>query len=117
MDEIIKMREQIRIAQGLTKKIKHQFPETPEGLLMFRIVDQAICDLFYLEHRVNAIKYLAGPVEAAALAGVDPEWIQYLLKKSGLLDVAEAEKTMNATRQHHRRAILERLADRNAGLA
>jgi len=100
--------ELMRTARAVASKIKCQFPDTTNGRLMFGIVDQAITDLFYIEHRPSAIVYLSGPIEAAAVAGVDPAWIHRLLKQAGLLDVAGASALHETAQRRLRQSVLER---------
>lgn len=95
------------------KRIKPQFPESAEGLLMFAIVDQAISDLFAAEvevpdiigdetekrlkeikslttqsnnrerERSLAANFLRGDIYPAVLCGVEADWIRSSIKKVG----------------------------------
>ena len=70
-------------ARMLVAKIKPQFPvDTPEGKLMFAIIERAILDANGKhEHREEAKRYLRGPIPYAVACGVDPEWIRFMAKK------------------------------------
>ncbi len=69
--------------RAICKKIKYQFPDSPEGKLMFGIVQSAIHDLMTANHRRSAILYLTSDIPHAEIAGVNAKWIRDQLRKVG----------------------------------
>ncbi len=69
----------ITIARTILRKIKYQFPETPEGKLWFSVLKLAILDSFDHGYRHEAVRYINGDMEAALICDVDPDWIRSLL--------------------------------------
>ncbi len=77
------------------KVIRTQFPETPEGALMFAVIAQAVEDATakpqpkaqnheqrnFQVRRLDAVEYLTGNLLHAQAAGVDPRWIQRIFKR------------------------------------
>lgn len=72
------------IAMAVAKKIRNQFPATPEGRLAFAVVHKAIEDLFHPKHRIGASRFLRGSMGWAEIAGVDPEWVRLQLRRAGV---------------------------------
>lgn len=62
-----------------TKKISHQFPNTPEGKLMFDIISVAINDLGHGAHRESAENFLKNEIPQAEICGVGSNWIKKVL--------------------------------------
>ena len=85
------------LAKAALRKICFQFPETPEGRLMFAIFEQTIMDLFIREHNNSAMVHLYGNIPEASLCGVDPGWIRSVLIKMGVCEF-EKLKRVNNTR-------------------
>ena len=88
-------------AKAIAKKIKNQFMSSPEGMLMFSIVECALLDLSVnitpkfkdeltlkeksqINGRRSAARYLSGNMPHCELAGVDSEWVHRLMSKIGL---------------------------------
>ena len=69
------------------KKIRHQFPKSPEGMLMFAVIATAIRDASGKTGigSKQAISFLSGDMPQAELCGVNSEWITEILIKMGLL--------------------------------
>ena len=76
------IRDNIRVNIA-SKKIGYQFPDTPEGSLMYSIIDQAIADA--LRGESSAIKFLTSTIPHAEICGVDSKWVQEVLIKCGIL--------------------------------
>lgn len=78
-------------ASLIARKIRSEFPDTPEANLMFAIIYQALKDaasvdaahLTYAE-RESAIDYLQGDIPHAAICGVDSDYIKKVIKHVGL---------------------------------
>lgn len=70
------------------KKVFPQFPESGAGFLMFSIVLQAVRDAYddtvYPHEQRSGYAYLNSDMPHAQMAGVDPDWIRFVLKKIGL---------------------------------
>ena len=62
------------------RKVSPQFPNTPDGRLMFVVVAQAVSDLQNSQNRYDANKYLQGRMIHAEVCGVDPQWIRNVLR-------------------------------------
>jgi len=64
------------------RKIKPQFPSTPDGNLMSAVIEQAINDLVHnrkyknYKHARSAKKYLDTDMPHALACGIDPDWIR-----------------------------------------
>ena len=78
-------------ARAVSKKIKFQFPETPEGRLMFAIVDCAITDSIRdvktqtdKTERDAAIAYLSQTIPHCEISGVNSEWVHRIINYAGL---------------------------------
>ena len=69
------------------RRIRAQFPATPEGRLMFAVVDKAVWDSLYRHtwYGESAVRYLEQDLSHAELCGVDPEWIRETLRAMQLL--------------------------------
>lgn len=77
------------------KVIRTQFPETPEGALMFAVIAQAVEDATakpqpnaqnhdrrnFQARRLDAVEYLTGNIPHAHVAGVNPRWIHRIFKR------------------------------------
>lgn len=77
-------------AVAALRKIKTQFPKTPQGELMFAIIEMAVKDLTNnTEHRTrirgDAIRYLKGDMVHAQWCDVEPSWVRMVLKKCYVL--------------------------------
>lgn len=85
-DNIAYFPTKIRV-NSILKKIEKQFPKTPEGLLNFAVLQQAIRDRFDPNHknkREVASYLLNDAIPHAEICGVDSEWIRSQITKSGL---------------------------------
>jgi len=86
-------------ARAINKKIRPQFAASPEGNLMFAILERAILDLAKVEtkktlskreedmrflERRQAASFLKGEITCAGLCGVDPDWVRKVIKDGGL---------------------------------
>ncbi len=85
-------------AKTIARKVKCQFPESPEGRLMFSIFECAMLDAYrpineketpqaQAENemiRRSGLKYLSEDMPHCELAGVSSEWIRRLIHESGL---------------------------------
>lgn len=76
------------ILRSLCRRIRYQFPRTPEGALMSGIVERAVLDLGEsgaepgcdgMDVREHALRYLASDMPHAQIAGVDPAWIRKVI--------------------------------------
>lgn len=83
-EEFAAARKTKPIAMAVAKKIRHQFPTTPEGRLAFAVVSKAIEDLSSRRNRVDASRFLRGDMGWAQLAGVDPDWVRLQLRRAGI---------------------------------
>lgn len=77
------------------KVIRTQFPETPEGALMFAVIAKAVEDAIaepgvrgadrdrhtFHARRLDAVEYLTGNLPHAQAVGVDHRWIQRIFKR------------------------------------
>ena len=61
------------------KKISHQFPSTPEGKLMFSIIEQALNDMKSSVNKSTAKKFLENKIPQAEICGVSSDWIKKVL--------------------------------------
>ncbi len=77
----------VKTAKLVIKKIKPQFPDTPEGNLMFAVVSQAIRDVasptstITISDQSSALRYLDSDMPHAAICGVQASWIRSIIKK------------------------------------
>lgn len=93
---------QSKIAKVVAKKIGYQFPDTPEGKLMFAILDLAIRDFAMTVRRnrvdhdeaikISAYRYLKGDMEHCQRVGIDPAWVRRVINESGLVFYFRGEK-------------------------
>ena len=69
---------------AIIRKIKYQFPSTPEGALFFSIIELAINDLSDNEiyNRESAINYINNDLSHAEACGISKAWIRELFKKA-----------------------------------
>ena len=72
----------IPVATHVSKKIRPEFPTTPEGKLMFAVVDRALRDAYGCEGRMTGKVYLAGPMPHAEICGVSAAWIRRVIERS-----------------------------------
>lgn len=82
----VKLRHQALVNSRVAmRRIKFQFSGTPEGKLMYAILNGALLDLEDKSHKDQAKYYLNGPMIHAELAGVNPTWIRETLHKCGVV--------------------------------
>lgn len=80
-------------AKLLAKKIKHLFPATPEGMLYFAIVERALMDAVAGSTKIEkaaqpeARRYIKNDLIHADICGVEPSYIQKLIKQIGLSEL------------------------------
>ena len=91
------------IAKSLCKKLELQYPKTGEGKLMFAILELALEDITrplnwlgvrkpsgaekdQFNGKISAKEYFTGDQwrNHCELAGVNPEWVERLINKSGI---------------------------------
>ena len=68
---------------AVMRRIRAQFPETPEAKLCCAIVEQAATDLMNKDYKSSAEEYLMN-AKHAELCGVDTVWIKESFQKAGL---------------------------------
>lgn len=80
----------MKLSDLVIEKIKYQFPDNPEGRLMFAVIEQALKDLTAMKRskekpipdlliRASAENYLRGPMPHAELVGVSSDWIKRVI--------------------------------------
>jgi hypothetical protein len=74
------------LISAITKKIAPHFVASPEGRLWSAALHVALVDLSSAAHKDSALKFLLGPMPQMQLAGVEPEWIRYIVRRAGLID-------------------------------
>jgi len=85
--EMNKVNMNLRI-NAACKKIRHQFPGSAEGRLMYSIIALAISDAISSNgiNSEQAKTFLLNEMPQAELCGVDSNWITNVLVKMNLLD-------------------------------
>lgn len=78
-----KNEKRLRI-NAVMRRIRFQFPDSPEAKLCCAIVWQAANDLLDKKEHDSAVRYLKD-AKHAELCGVDPVWVRESFEKSGLL--------------------------------
>ena len=78
------------LCKAICRKIRHQFPNTPEHNLFYSVVQVAILDLADQSkrngfNRRSALRYLRNDLVHAEACGVDADWIRGLLTKAHLM--------------------------------
>lgn len=74
-------------------------PNIPEGDLRFAVFAQAVFDIRHKTHCFTAKRYLNGELSDLEDIGINPEWAQRVLKKSGVLfewTLSDTEKLCDA---------------------
>ena len=77
-------------------KLSMNWPDNPEALLQFKIVEQAIWDLndriktthwcsHFTNRKATARKYLEGPMTLVELCGVKPSYIKFVCRELGVM--------------------------------
>lgn len=82
-----------RMAFQVSKKIGYQFPDIPEGRLMFAILRQAIVDLCDRSACVRhaAWRHLSGFMRECEVCGIDQDWVREQIMKAGLCNFGDSK--------------------------
>jgi hypothetical protein len=80
----------LKLCKAICRKIRFQFPNTPEHNLFFSVIQCAIMDLVNQDkrngfNRRSALRYLRDDLVHAEACDVDADWIRSLLTKAYLI--------------------------------
>lgn len=84
---------------SITKMLRYQFPDSPEGKLWLDVIVLALRDAIskkpnypksgraaeWRMRKDNAINFLQGDIEPATMCGVRPEWVRSIIKDGGII--------------------------------
>ena len=77
----------VPIATHVSKKIRPEFPKTPEGWLMWAVIDRALRDSYSNDRHIRrdtaiAKQYLRGDMPHAEVCGVSSAWIRRVIRRT-----------------------------------
>jgi hypothetical protein len=97
----IKLQELRNLAEAISKKIKNQMPDCPEGALFHAVLNQALKDAISVSNsradaaeRDSARRYLSGYVWHAEAAGVCSDWLQRIFAETDLFNRADQVRAL-----------------------